>query len=223
MDTLSFIFRFLYLYEPEVAKIRDNSIIEIPNVSRLDLLKWFRMLDFKIGAEIGVAYGEYSKLICEINPQCKVFGVDSWSPYKGYTDYQRQSTFSKMEDQARKRMNDYIKRDRYQIIKKFSTDAAIEDFVDNSLDFVYIDANHEDPFVTQDIIEWSKKVRSGGIVAGHDYVKIKRSQKGNWGVKDAIDNYVKINNIKPLFILGTKEEVPGPVREGSRSWMYIKP
>ena len=46
---------------------------------------------------------------------------------------------------------------------------AVKDFADRSLDFVYIDANHEPQFVEEDIREWSKKVKVGGIVSGHDY------------------------------------------------------
>jgi cephalosporin hydroxylase len=42
-------------------------------------------------------------------------------------------------------------------------------FEDNSLDFVFIDASHDYQSVKQDIEAWLPKVRSGGIIAGHDY------------------------------------------------------
>lgn len=192
--------------------------IQLPNVSRLDLVRWFRELDFKIGAEIGVAHGELSKIICELNPQLKLYGVDAWSPYAGYKDYTRPATFEAMRIQALDRMRPYIERGRYEIVEKFSMDAT-NDFADDSLDFVYIDANHQDPFVTQDIVQWSKKVRKGGIVAGHDYVRVKRVK---WQVKDAIQKYTKDNGINPWFVLGLDAVKPGMVREGSRSWLYVK-
>lgn len=193
--------------------------VQIPDVSRLDLVRWFRELDFRVGAEIGVAQGEFSKAICEVNPQVKLYGVDSWRPYSGYKDYVREDTFQTMYDEAMRRLDPYIKRDRYEVVEKFSQE-ALEDFEDGSLDFVYIDANHQDPFVTQDIIGWSKKVRPGGIVAGHDYVRVKRV---SWQVKDAIHKYTKDNNIQPWFVLGLDAVIPGMVREGSRSWMFIQP
>lgn len=192
--------------------------VQLPNVSRMDLVRWFRELDFKVGAEIGVAHGELSKIICEINPQVKLYGVDAWAAYKGYSDYVRSDTFNAMKDQALFRMGPYIKRDRYQVIEKFSME-ALDDIPDGSLDFVYIDANHQDPFVTQDIVGWTPKVRPGGIVAGHDYVRVKRIV---WAVKDAIQKYTKDNNIDPWFVLGRDEVVPGEVREGARSWMFVK-
>jgi SAM-dependent methyltransferase len=193
--------------------------VQIPDVSRLDLVRWFRELDFKVGAEIGVAQGELSKIICEINPQLKLYGVDAWRSYTGYTDYVRSSTFEAMRNQTLERMNPYIKRGRFEVVEKFSMD-ALNDFEDGSLDFVYIDANHEAPFVNQDIQGWSKKVKPGGIVAGHDYARIKRVE---WGVIEAIHGHVKTHNIDPWFVLGTDEVVPGQVREGARTWMYVVP
>ena len=49
-----------------------------------------------------------------------------------------------------------------------SWDAA-EKYVDGSLDFVYIDADHHYDAVKRDIAAWLPKVRSGGIIAGHDF------------------------------------------------------
>lgn len=210
IDTLSHIYS---KFTPTTA-----SPIQVPNVSRLDLIKWFRELDFKTGAEIGVAHGELSKIICEINPQLKLYAIDAWRAYSGYKDYTRSATFQYMKDHYYKVMTPYIKRNRCEVIEKFSME-ALEDFADGSLDFVYIDANHQDPFVTQDIEGWSKKVRSGGIVAGHDYVRVKRI---DWAVKDAIQKYTRDNNLT-WFVLGSDEVKSSQVREGARSWMFVQP
>lgn len=53
---------------------------------------------------------------------------------------------------------------------------------DNSLGFVYIDANHSFYGAIADLIAWTPKVKSGGIVAGHDYNHI-------YGVKRAVDKF----------------------------------
>jgi glycosyltransferase involved in cell wall biosynthesis len=47
---------------------------------------------------------------------------------------------------------------------------AVTDFADESLDFVYIDGNHQLKYVVEDIVEWTKKIKKGGIIAGHDYI-----------------------------------------------------
>jgi hypothetical protein len=49
-----------------------------------------------------------------------------------------------------------------------SVDAA-RLYQDNSLDFVFIDADHSFSAVCQDIEVWLSKVKSGGILAGDDY------------------------------------------------------
>ena len=41
--------------------------------------------------------------------------------------------------------------------------------VSDNLDFVYIDANHDYKFITEDMRNFWKKVRIGGIMGGHDY------------------------------------------------------
>jgi hypothetical protein len=46
---------------------------------------------------------------------------------------------------------------------------AAETYLDNSLDFVFIDAAHDYDSVKQDIISWLPKVKKGGIISGHDY------------------------------------------------------
>lgn len=53
-------------------------------------------------------------------------------------------------------------------IRKTSVEAA-KDFPDESLDAVYIDAEHDEQNVRQDIKTWKKKIKKGGYLSGHDY------------------------------------------------------
>lgn len=53
-------------------------------------------------------------------------------------------------------------------IRKKSVDAA-QDFADRSLDAVYIDAEHDEESVREDIKVWRKKIKFGGVLAGHDF------------------------------------------------------
>lgn len=56
------------------------------------------------------------------------------------------------------------------VVRAFSVDAAIM-YQDESLDFVFIDANHDFKNVFADITAWFPKVRKGGVLAGHDYTQ----------------------------------------------------
>lgn len=53
------------------------------------------------------------------------------------------------------------------IVEASSVQAARQ-FEDESLDFVFIDADHEYNAVKADIAAWWPKIKSGGIIAGHD-------------------------------------------------------
>jgi len=57
----------------------------------------------------------------------------------------------------------------YYNAKRMSSIEAAETYLDNSLDFVFIDAAHDYDSVKQDIISWLPKVKKGGIISGHDY------------------------------------------------------
>lgn len=53
--------------------------------------------------------------------------------------------------------------------------AALE-FFDHSLDLVFIDGDHSYDAVRTDIRTWLPKLKSNGVLCGHDYTKEKNSQ-----------------------------------------------
>lgn len=197
-----------------------TNVIEIPNVTRDDLAEFLAENELNTGAEIGVAAGEYSEILMQANPHLTLFGVDPWEPYSGYKDFARLGTFNSLEAKAHERLDKY---ENYHFIKKYSLDAANQ-IPNESLDFVYIDANHSEPYVTQDIETWFPKVRVGGVVAGHDYARIKAKgieDSTNWAVIPAVHRFAEKNNLQ-IYVWGLEAKLPGLKRDGSRSWMYIK-
>ncbi len=177
---------------------------KVEHYKRGSLAKDFARLGFTKGAEIGVADGRYSEYLCKNIPNLELICVDPWERYKEnqrYLGYSRRDGNRPNEELARERMAPY----NAKMVKAFSMD-AVRDVVNESLDFVYIDAHHDFDFVMQDIIEWSKKVRKGGIVSGHDYYSFNHS-----GVKEAVDIYAKVHNKK---VFTTDEKEP--------SWWFIK-
>ena len=46
---------------------------------------------------------------------------------------------------------------------------AVELFEDNFFDYIYIDAAHDYNNVMKDINGWMSKLKTGGVMAGHDY------------------------------------------------------
>lgn len=192
---------------------------EVRDFGRSQLASMTYLLGFKTGVEIGVAEGAYSALILDANPDMHLTGVDPWVSYEGYRDYVRKSTFDRLETRTRNRLE---KHPRYTILKEFSMD-ALPRFKDGSLDFVYLDGNHEDPFVTQDIEGWYPKLRKGGILAGHDYVrtKLRNGPALSHNVKEAVNRFCENNNLE-LYILGNEAINEGLVRDRPRSWFIWK-
>ncbi len=212
MDTVS------YILNEYGLELSSEGPTEIPDTTRANMVQLIRELNFKTGAEIGTAEGTYAETILKGNPQMTLYCVDPWDAYDGYQDYTDLKQLASMEEKARALLEPYP---NVRFVKKYSMD-ALQDFDDGSLDFVYIDANHEDPFVTQDVNGWAKKVRSGGILSGHDYIDIRHPElKMQWRVIEAVNNYVANNDVGGFFIWGTNGKFPGHIRESHRSWMIV--
>jgi hypothetical protein len=207
-DTLDFVLQsFGVKLEP-----RQRQPIDIFTATRGDLANVFAELNFNVGAEIGVQRGEYSEVLLKANPGLKLYSIDSWKSYRDYRDHTSQQKLGRFHKEPVKRLAAYGRRSR--IIQGFSLD-AVKRFRRNDLDFVYIDGNHTFDWVIQDIIEWSRRVRSGGIVSGHDYIRRLNPSPGV-NVIQATHAYVKAHGIKPWFTVG------GATKE-TRSWFWVKP
>jgi hypothetical protein len=96
---------------------------------------------------------------------------------------------------------------------------AVRAVADRSLDFVYIDGHHNFQNVTNDIVEWSRKVRFGGIIAGHDYYGSKPG--AGLHVQLVVDAFTRAYDIKPWFILGAKDGAVGVERDEHRSFLWV--
>jgi predicted O-methyltransferase YrrM len=193
---------------------------ELADVTRRDLAKLLHKLDLKKGVEVGVAAGIYGEILLHHNPQMELYFVDPWKPYGLYRDYTRKQTFERLMSEAEARFKPFP---NAHIVRTTSVEAA-KQFEDESLDFVFIDANHQEKFVTEDINAWYPKVRPGGILSGHDYANL-RGRDGvdsdNWRVIPAVQKFIKQHNYD-LYIWGLNAKIPKLKRDSSRSWMICK-
>lgn len=219
MDTLEYILNKYNILRQDIpGESMPRMPIEIPNIGRDNLTELFNELAFTSGAEIGVEQGVYAEKLLSANRRLNLYCVDAWAAHKGYRDHTRQEKLDRFFQITKQRLERFAPRAVF--MRKFSMD-AVKDFQDNSLDFVYIDANHDFINVAQDVYYWSKKVRIGGIVAGHDYVK-RKNEAAHVHVKQAIHGFTDSYEIKPWFVLGSDAKVEGQIRDDTRSWMYVK-
>lgn len=70
---------------------------------------------------------------------------------------------------------------------KLDSVSASTYYQDNSLDFVFVDADHGFEAVIKDLQAWVPKVKAGGHIAGHDYFN-------DEGVRQAVRQYFNKND-----------------------------
>jgi len=104
----------------------------------------------------------------------KFYAVDIWEPFRQEDGI---LFHSPMEEFLR---NIEPVKDLITPIKGSSHDVHSQ-FEDESIDFLFIDANHDYEYCIKDIQLWYPKVKKGGVIAGHDYQFR--------GVKQAVDEF----------------------------------
>jgi hypothetical protein len=121
------------------------------------------------GVEIGVFNGEFSKQILNYW-NGTLYMVDVWRGLGGeYDDISNQNNHL---DAYRKTMENISGLEDRGIMIRSTSKEASNIFPDESLDFIFIDANHAYDFVVEDIKLWFPKLKKGGIFSGHDYLDI---------------------------------------------------
>lgn len=174
---------------------------------RVELGQLFKNLDFNVGVEIGTDTGRWAKDICEQVPQLKLYCIDPWVAYTEGNEFKDQVRIDEIYQEVKERLKYF----NCEIIRKTSIE-AVNDFEPNSLDFVFIDGNHEFEYVLEDITAWTKIVRVGGIIVGHDY---REDKNRNYGVVEAVQKYITENQINPWFVLHKGGNLVD-------CWMFIK-
>jgi FkbM family methyltransferase len=195
---------FEYIVEKFKVDMRQPSPAWLPLEREIGFPDLLKELGFKRGVEIGVYKGEYSEILMSRIPGLELTGVDVWQVYDTYADY-AESNIRSAYDKAKERAEIY----KFTLLREYSTE-AVKKFEDESLDFIYIDGNHDFAHVIEDLNIWSPKVKKGGIISGHDFLECSQLR---CGVKDAVPAWCHYLKVPMLFITGG-DSIP--------SWFYVK-
>ena len=167
-------------------------------------------LGYRTGAEIGVLRGAFSVRLLKDSSVERLYGIDPWRNTSG-------RFMQEDHDKAVANLAEFG--GRSGIIVDSSPEASAR-FKDGELDFVYIDANHSYDCARADIAAWAPKVRAGGMLSGHDYVKsVGALPRGYYtgrpqvsdGVMRAVDEHVAATGHSLRVTLGRDP-----------SWWFIK-
>lgn len=170
--------------------------------------------------EVGTHRGEFAALLLEHWPGLLTC-VDHWdSPesYAGQARFLWGGAANRQEDYdaAQRHLAPYA--DRVKLLKRYSLDAARQTR-DHSLDFVYLDGDHERPGIDNDLSYWWPKLKPGGLLAGHDIVcpGTMEADADNWGkhIQPAVFSFAEDKRLDVWLI----------VEEGGLPWSYylVKP
>lgn len=150
----------------------------------------------EVGAEIGVYRGTLTEYLLTKLPTINLLhAVDSWIHYPDFTailNPKGSVINTPMEDIFEVFLENTERFEKRLSVHKMSSEDAAEIIPDNSLDFIFIDANHAYDYVKADIIMWTPKVKSGGIIIGHDY----NPERPEFGVIQAVNELIPDAKIK---------------------------
>lgn len=167
-----------------------------------------------IGAEIGVAQGDFSQLIMEtVQPQ-ELHLIDPWSHLEEGDDLLAGVEVLASQAGAAAEavpQNPEGAKQYDAVVKRFSGDPRVRvhrqysykiapQFADGFFDFVYLDGNHTYEFVMRDLIDFSAKLKPGGLLFGHDYFEDNFAKQENYGVIDAVSAFLKRSNFRFLML-----------------------
>lgn len=172
--------------------------------TRKDLVKLFSGKFCEVGTE----RGKYAEQIAQV--VSKLYVVDLWKNYPGYREHVSDREYEDILSDAHKRLDKYdtgfIRADSVSASKLFE---------DNYLDGVYLDANHTREAVYNDLVSYFPKVKSGGIISGHDYnTGFGKKDGSEYGVIEAVNKFAEEQGVEELFIYDGDNRNP--------SWMFKK-
>lgn len=143
-------------------------------------------------AEIGCAFGGFSKIMLSAWNGKNYFMVDPWTAQRADVYREKQEEPWKYERWFEECSAIAAGDKRVSVMRSYSHDAA-KLIQDDSLDCCFIDGNHSFEAVSEDLFDWWPKVRSGGLFSGHDFYNA--TTDGHWcGVKDAVTQWAKREN-----------------------------
>lgn len=127
-----------------------------------------------VAAEIGVAYGRFTRAIMDTTAPAKLHLIDAWK-FQEKVELQNDSNNVGQDEQDRRYqgiVETYaadIAAGRVTVHRAWSHQAA-QEFPDGYFDWIYLDADHSYDSVKRDLEAFWPKIKEDGLLLGHDYM-----------------------------------------------------
>lgn len=137
----------------------------VQKCSGFGLYELIANIENPVAVEIGVDVGHTTEFLLSSHKTLKLTCID---PFENYIDWNGNNLNerSSIYDEFMNRTKPFG--DRMRHIRKTSDD-AVNDIADNSLDLIFIDGLHTYEQVLKDMQNYCPKMKDGAVFAGHDY------------------------------------------------------
>ena len=142
-----------------------------------------------ICAEVGVDRGDFSRQILDIVKPEKLYLIDLWGDARYNDD---------VMNEVRSKLSAEIESGQVEICRGYSHE-VLAGFEDGSLDWAYIDTDHTYQTTKKELDVCATKVKSGGIIAGHDYVMGTWNAWVRYGVIEAVNEFCVDQNWEMVY------------------------
>lgn len=146
-------------------------------------------------AEIGVARGHFSAQVKAVCKPSFLALVDPWCEqdqtiYYGDSNNAKQSAQDMRYKAVSRRFASAKPGAECRVVRNFSAQ-AVNEFDDSFFDWVFIDGNHSYEACLEDLRLWAPKVKSDGLLCGHDFATHASAREAKYGVVEAVRTFVK--------------------------------
>jgi len=177
-------------------------------------------------AEVGSWKGKSTSVLGKIAKSYggRVYAVDHWKGNEGVWNYDIAKTYDVLSI-FRRNMR-LLGLDNIVLPLVMTSEEASLLFTDDSLDLVFLDADHRYEQIRRDIQRWLPKVKYGGVICGHDcekyYSECSEGQKVQ--IDECLDDDVVHGVGHPGVIKAVYEYFGSKYRivDGSRIWYWKK-
>jgi len=170
-----------------IKELKEENNWPYPWISGKDLPNIIKNLGEDIkGIEIGVCRAENIFYILEnCNNVNLIEGIDPYSSFKDWNGFIfTEDIMNEFYKITLKNIEEYKEK---VILHKKSSREAFSLLKDDFYDYIFIDGEHTYEALSEDLKNYYSKIKTGGLVSGHDY--------GLPGIKQAIENFLYTNKL----------------------------
>jgi predicted O-methyltransferase YrrM len=150
-------------------------------------------------AEIGVLGGDFSECILNATAPATLYLIDTFVSQDWHANPVKRFEKASHLDYIKNRFKEGIENKQVQVLQGMS-DKCLASLADQSLDWIYVDADHRYEAARADLNEAMRLVKPNGFIVANDYIFYSHSENSNYGVIHAVNEMCLEHNYEILYL-----------------------